>query len=346
MAEDDAEAAAAIPEPEPEQSPAALAGLSSGTLTSTLAHHMVIEALTGKEPLAPTVLRGTATALASVELIGYQYSGAQSPMPGSPYMVTADDDGRWEIMLEPADGSPLPVAGPCTLVLRDCASGSQLTAYGCWFGDAAECMPFVTGCSDYGAPADHLYCPPSLRAPSATKVRTAEEYKELGADIIVANPQVAHRTHVGDADPLVATFDNFLTAEEATAIIETANPVMRRAGVTTDDGKGGRKSTGRTNDLAWLPHDENPIVATVVQRVADLIGLPAENAEKLQVIHYQQVNQRPPAGLPAYPSASEGGGGGATGARGVVRAHAAAEPNPRMQCASASASACACAWTC
>lgn len=72
------------------------------------------------------------------------------------------------------------------------------------------------------------------------------------------------------------------------AIIATAAPIMRRAGVTTDDGKSGRRSEGRTNDLAWLRHDENETISAVVERVANLVGLPVENAEKLQVIHYQE----------------------------------------------------------
>lgn len=72
------------------------------------------------------------------------------------------------------------------------------------------------------------------------------------------------------------------------AIIATAAPIMRRAGVTTDDGKSGRRSEGRTNDLAWLRHDENETISAVVGRVANLVGLPMENAEKLQVIHYQE----------------------------------------------------------
>lgn len=74
----------------------------------------------------------------------------------------------------------------------------------------------------------------------------------------------------------------------AQAIISTAAPIMRRAGVTTDDGKSGRRSEGRTNDLAWLRHDENEVISAVVERVANLVGLPSENAEKLQVIHYQE----------------------------------------------------------
>eukprot|EP01052_Picozoa_sp_SAG31_P051018 SAG31_NODE_11917_length_986_cov_1.414882_1_plen_75_part_10 len=62
---------------------------------------------------------------------------------------------------------------------------------------------------------------------------------------------------------------------------------MSRAGVTTDDGKGGRQSAGRTNDSAWLPHDATPLVWQVVQRISELVGLPSEHSEDLQVIHYQ-----------------------------------------------------------
>ena len=42
---------------------------------------------------------------------------------------------------------------------------------------------------------------------------------------------------------------------QAAEIIATAEPRMRRAGVTTNDGKGGRPSSGRTNDLTWMAHD-------------------------------------------------------------------------------------------
>eukprot|EP01050_Picozoa_sp_SAG11_P023811 SAG11_NODE_4899_length_1730_cov_1.749847_1_plen_90_part_00 len=67
------------------------------------------------------------------------------------------------------------------------------------------------------------------------------------------------------------------------ALIATAAPLMRRAGVTTNDGKGGRKSSGRTNDLTWLPHDHSLAVWRVVQRISELVAIPSEHAEKLQV---------------------------------------------------------------
>ena len=265
------------PAPEPQQDEP---GLSAGSLTSNIEPHMVLQYRDEDSAFVPTVLHGTATPGGSVELVGFQYSGAQSPLPGSPYRAAVGDDGRWKLEVAPEHGVPVPKAGPCTLVLTDETSGSKLTAYGCWFGDVAECAA-AGPCKDYGAPADHLYCPPAMRVPSSCNVRTVQEYAELGGKHEVA-PPTAHRTHAGDADPVVFTFADFLSAEEAQCIIETADPVMRRAGVTTNDGKGGRKSNGRTNDLAWLPHTENPTVQKVVQRVADLVGLPAENAELVE----------------------------------------------------------------
>ena len=54
--------------------------------------------------------------------------------------------------------------------------------------------------------------------------------------------------------------------------------------MTTDSGTGGRQSDGRTNDLAWLPHDHTPEITAIVTKIANLIGLPTENAESLQGI--------------------------------------------------------------
>ena len=274
-------------EPEPEQQPPAkLQTLGvDGAFSSTLTHHMILNRTDEDGP--PTVLRGTSSYPgAEVQLVGFQYSGAHGPLPGNPYSAVVGEDGHWELALLPADGSALAPTGPCTLMLSLPEYGHKVTAYGCWVGDA-RCEAARAPCQDYGAPADHLYCPPSLRVPSSTVLRTAEEYKQRGGHLVTA-PDHAHRTHPEDVDPLVATFDLLVSTEEAEAIVATAAPIMRRAGVTTDDGKSGRRSEGRTNDLAWLRHDENETVTRVVQRVADMIGLPAENAEKLQVIHYQE----------------------------------------------------------
>ena len=106
---------------------------------------------------------------------------------------------------------------------------------------------------------DHPYTAPDERVPIPTKLRTAEEYIASGGDIVNAGED-AFRTHASDPDPVVATFSQIITDEECAEIIRLAKPRMSRAGVTTDDGKGGRQSNGRTNDSCWLPHDSSPQV--------------------------------------------------------------------------------------
>jgi prolyl 4-hydroxylase len=45
-------------------------------------------------------------------------------------------------------------------------------------------------------------------------------------------------------------------------------------------------SERRTGETAWIKHAESQVVRDVVGRVSDLVGIPAVNAENLQVIHY------------------------------------------------------------
>ena len=106
---------------------------------------------------------------------------------------------------------------------------------------------------------DHPYTPPEERIPISLKLRTAEEYVASGAEVVSA-AEDAFRTHESDPDPVAVTFSQVLSEAECAEIIRLAKPRMSRAGVTTDDGKGGRQSSGRTNDSCWLPHDTSPQV--------------------------------------------------------------------------------------
>ena len=138
----------------------------------------------------------------------------------------------------------------------------------------------------HGQPGDHRYTFPDERIPSDATLKTAAEYEAAGATLHTAHPE-AYRTHEDDPDPIVATFDGILDEAEIAHIIETATPKLRRAGVTTEQGTGGRQSSGRTNSLAWLPHDTTPLVHSVVNKIATVVGIPVENAESLQVIKYE-----------------------------------------------------------
>ena len=128
--------------------------------------------------------------------------------------------------------------------------------------------------------------PLSRTRPEPRPCARARSYAAAGGTIYAAHPE-AYRTHADDTDPTVATFDGILTEEEIAHIIETALPKLRRAGVTTEKGTGGRQSAGRTNSLAWLPHDTTRTVHNVIAKIAAVVGIPPENAESLQVIRYE-----------------------------------------------------------
>lgn len=90
-------------------------------------------------------------------------------------------------------------------------------------------------------------------------------------------------------DPQVWVFDNFLTPDECLHIIELAEPRMddalvSRLGTNT-------ASTRRTGQVAWVKHDEDDVVRGVIGRVSELVAVPANHAENLQVIHYGETEE-------------------------------------------------------
>jgi prolyl 4-hydroxylase len=59
---------------------------------------------------------------------------------------------------------------------------------------------------------------------------------------------------------------------------------MRRAVVS--GGKDGVESEGRTGGVHWITHYQSAITRQISDRTAELVGLPLENAESIQVINY------------------------------------------------------------
>ena len=94
---------------------------------------------------------------------------------------------------------------------------------------------------DYGLPKDHPFTQPGDRIPIPMKLKSADDYKSAGGQLVAA-PEDCYRTCASDPDPVVATFDGVISPEECAAVIALAQPKMSRAGVTTDDGRGGRQA--------------------------------------------------------------------------------------------------------
>jgi prolyl 4-hydroxylase len=169
------------------------------------------------------------------------------------------------------------------------------------------------------ADAEHPVTPAGDRVPSSVVLRLPAEYAARGgvlataadgespapgalaplrARIPTAGSKCKGSLLENEPDPVVVTFPGIVSSGEAASIIETARAGMKAAGVTPNKKQmlstaktgrvlaGGVPSTGRTNTNAWLAHDASPAVRAVVDRVADIAGLPAATAESLQVIHY------------------------------------------------------------
>ena len=89
---------------------------------------------------------------------------------------------------------------------------------------------------------------------------------------------------VFSSEPIVAVRNNVVSPIECAYLIELAKPHVKRAGVVLDEGF--KSSDGRTGSNHWLKYDEDDVVKSIGRRIADIIGLPLENAESMQIIHY------------------------------------------------------------
>ncbi len=85
-------------------------------------------------------------------------------------------------------------------------------------------------------------------------------------------------------DPVVWVIDDFVTPEECAHIIELGEGRIERARVSRLGSN--TISARRTGSVGWVKHDETPVVAGVVGRVGELVGIPINHAESLQIVHY------------------------------------------------------------
>ena len=93
-------------------------------------------------------------------------------------------------------------------------------------------------------------------------------------------------------DPLVYVFDDFLSENEIEQLLAAAESGLQQSLVSATDS--GVTSEGRTSSNCWVQHSYNPIVQELSLRIAEVVGIPLENAESLQVIHYAQDVQYAP----------------------------------------------------
>ncbi|MCB1648441.1 MAG: 2OG-Fe(II) oxygenase [Pseudomonadales bacterium] len=93
-------------------------------------------------------------------------------------------------------------------------------------------------------------------------------------------------------DPVVYLIEGFLSDEEIAHIRQAGEHLLAPALVTGPDE--GISSKGRTGRNCWIPHRHDEHIARVCERTSALVGLPLDNAESLQLIHYGSSQEYAP----------------------------------------------------
>lgn len=104
-----------------------------------------------------------------------------------------------------------------------------------------------------------------------------------------------HRTEVSLCveKPPLRVLDGLLDADECAQLIELARPRLDRA-LTVDTAGRQQVDATRTSSGMFFGIGETPLVERIEQRISDLVGLPVEHGEGLQVLHYQPGEQYEP----------------------------------------------------
>lgn len=93
-------------------------------------------------------------------------------------------------------------------------------------------------------------------------------------------------------DPVIVVFENFLQDLEIEHLVAAAKTNLRQALVS--DNKNGMESPERTGRSCWVTHGHDPVIQELSLRIAEVVGIPLENAESLQVVYYAENQQYSP----------------------------------------------------
>ena len=80
--------------------------------------------------------------------------------------------------------------------------------------------------------------------------------------------------------------NNIITEEEAKYIIENATSKFNDSLVLDDLTQGKLDTNTRKSKTAWMYKDD-PLIYNIMTRIANIVNIPLENAESLQVVKYE-----------------------------------------------------------
>ncbi|MFC3651834.1 2OG-Fe(II) oxygenase [Dyella humi] len=101
--------------------------------------------------------------------------------------------------------------------------------------------------------------------------------------------------HVGLSmeSPALRVLNDFLSAEECDTLIEQARPRLQRAKTVDSAGKQ-QIDARRTSEGMFFTLGETPLIKRIEQRIATMLGIPADHGEGLQILHYLPGQQYEP----------------------------------------------------
>lgn len=111
----------------------------------------------------------------------------------------------------------------------------------------------------------------AIRLPNLSRTRAAD--RELGIAFTLINPNVALVT-------------NLLSDDECQTLIKLSQGKLKRSEVVDRQSGGSQVSGVRTSEGAHFERGENAVVQRVEARIEALTGIPLENGEPLQMLHY------------------------------------------------------------
>lgn len=88
------------------------------------------------------------------------------------------------------------------------------------------------------------------------------------------------------SSPEIVLFSNFLTNEECDLLILNSENRLSEATVVDTVNGGTIVHPARTSNNAYFQVAENPLIASIEERIAALINIPIRNGEGLQVLNY------------------------------------------------------------
>lgn len=88
------------------------------------------------------------------------------------------------------------------------------------------------------------------------------------------------------SDPNVALLENLLSADECEELIERSRGKLKRSEVVNRSTGDFEVNDVRTSEGTYFARGESETISRVERRIAEITGVPVENGEPLQILHY------------------------------------------------------------